>query len=177
MKASSQDNIRHTNKRHGCPDEHPLGDRGQIILLFVFLVIWGIDSFVLGWTTMLAAAVPLTVRLGLAGFIFILAVYFVQTGHRVISDPSFGDKGLKKDGPFARLRHPLYGGSILFYLSLVISTMSLAAFVIWSAIVVFYDIIAAYEERLLVKKYGDEYRAYQQKVPRWVPRLHPARFN
>ena len=173
---SKADNVR-KNGRHGCPDEHPYGDRGQIVLLFVFLVVWGLDSFVLGWTTMLAGAIPLAVRLGLAGLVLLMAVYFVQTGHRVISDPSFGDNGLVKNGAFARLRHPLYGGSILFYLGLVIFTMSLAAFVIWLAVVVFYNVIAAYEERLLIKKYGDDYRAYQRKVPRWVPRLRPAQFN
>ncbi len=171
------DNKRRKHTQHGCHGEHPFGDRGQVILLFVFLIIWGIDSFILGWTTMLAGAIPLAVRLGLAGLIFIVAGYFVQTGHQLISNPSFGDKGLIKKGAFARLRHPLYGGSILFYLSLLISTLSLAAFAIWCAIVIFYDIIAAYEERLLVEKYGDEYRAYQRKVPRWVPRLRPAQFD
>ena len=168
MKDSSQDDKRRRNKRHVCAGEHPIGDRGQIIFLFVFLVIWGLDSFILRWTTMLAAVVPLPVRLGLAGLIFILAGYFVQTGHQLIADPSFSDKGLKKDGPFARLRHPLYGGTILFYLSLVLSTLSLAAFAVWCGIAVFYNFIAAYEERLLVEKYGDEYHAYKQKVSRWV---------
>ncbi len=177
MKASSQDDKRQKNKRHGCHGEHPFGDRGQVILLFVFLVVWGLDSFFLKWTTILADVVPLAVRLGLAVLIFILANYFVQTGHRVISDPSFRGKRLKKDEAFARLRHPLYGGSILFYLSLLISTLSLAAFAIWCAIVVFYNVIAAYEERLLVEKFGDEYLQYQQKVPRWLPRLRRSRVN
>lgn len=126
---------------------------------------------------MLAEIVALAVRLGLAALIFVLAGYLAQTGHRVISDPSFRGKRLKKDEAFARLRHPLYAGSILFYLSLMVSTMSLAATAICCAIVVFYNIIAAYEERLLVEKFGDEYCAYQRKVPRWVPRLRPARFN
>ncbi len=177
MKDSNQDQGRRQDKRQRFPGEHPYGDRGQVILLCVFLAIWVIDSFLLKWTTKLAAVAPLAVRLGLAGFILILALYFVQTGHRVISDPSFRDKGLVKNGAFARLRHPLYGGSILFYLSLVISTLSLVAFAIWCLIVVFYNIIAGYEERLLVEKYGDEYREYQQRVPRWFPRLRPAKFR
>jgi protein-S-isoprenylcysteine O-methyltransferase Ste14 len=176
MKASNKDDQRQKNKRPGCPGEHPYGDRGQILFLFVFLVIWGFDSFIFRWTTMLAAVVPLSVRLGFAGLIFVLAICLVQTGHRFISDPSFSDKGLKKDGIFARLRHPLYGGSILFYLSLVFSTLSLAAFAVWWAIAVFYNVIAAYEERLLLEKYGAEYREYQRKVPRWFPRPRPARF-
>jgi protein-S-isoprenylcysteine O-methyltransferase Ste14 len=177
MEVSNKADNQRTNRRHGCPDEHPYGDRGQIVFLFVFLVVWGLDSFILKWTTMLADAIPLSVRLGLAGLVFILAIFFVQMGHRAISDPSFGDKGLIKNGAFARLRHPLYGGSILFYLSLALSTLSLAAFAIWCAIGVFYNIIAAYEERLLLEKYGDEYREYQHKVPRWFPRLRPARFG
>ena len=152
MKASNQDQGRRQGKRRRFPGEHPCGDRGQVILLFVFLVLWGFDSFVLQWTTLPAAVVPVAVRLGLAGIILILAVYFVQAGHRVISDPCFGDNGLKKDGPFARLRHPLDGGSILIYLALVLSTLSLAAFAVWCVIAVFYNVIAAYEERLLVKK-------------------------
>ncbi|HUU38843.1 MAG TPA: isoprenylcysteine carboxylmethyltransferase family protein [Candidatus Desulfaltia sp.] len=176
MVASNKANKRQKSRRHGCPGEHPYGDRGQIICLFIFLLIWILDSFFFPWTTMLAAAVPLSVRLPLAGIIFALGITLVQTGHRVISDPSFGDKGLIKDGAFARLRHPLYGGSLLFYLSLVLSTLSLAAFAAWCAIAVFYNLIAAYEERLLLEKYGDEYREYQQKVPRWSPRLRPARF-
>lgn len=176
MIAASKVGKQQKNKPHGCPDEHPFGDRGQLICLVVFLLIWGLDSFVFRWTTMLAAGVPLSVRLPLAGIIFALGITLVQTGHRVISDPSFGDKGVIKDGAFARLRHPLYGGSLLFYLSLVLSTLSLAAFAAWCAIAVFYNLIAAYEERLLLEKYGDEYREYQQKVPRWSPRLRPARF-
>jgi protein-S-isoprenylcysteine O-methyltransferase Ste14 len=175
MNASNTAAKRAQSKRHGCPDEHPYGDRGQIILLFIFLVIWVLDSFIFKWTTMLAAAVPLAVRLPLAGIVFALAITLVQTGHRVISDPSFGDKGLVKEGAFARLRHPLYGGSFLFYLSFVMSTLSLAAFAVWCVIIIFYNIIAAYEERLLLEKYGDEYREYQQQVPRWFLRLRPAR--
>jgi protein-S-isoprenylcysteine O-methyltransferase Ste14 len=177
MKATDKADEGQKKRRHGCPDEHPMGDRGQIVLLSVFLVIWALDSFLFKWTTMLAAGVPLAVHLGLAGLVFILAGYLVQTGHRVISDPSFGDKGLRRDESFARLRHPLYGGSILFYLSLVISTLSVAAFAVWCVIFIFYNIIAAYEERLLVEKYGDEYREYRQKVPRWIPRFRPARFS
>jgi protein-S-isoprenylcysteine O-methyltransferase Ste14 len=177
MKVPNKAGKRQESKQHGCPDEHPYGDRVQVVLLFVFLVIWVLDSFFLKWTTTLAAVVPLVVRLGLAGIIFALAITLVQTGHRIISDPSFSDKGVIKDGAFARIRHPLYGGSIFLYLSLVFSTLSLAALAIWIVIAVFYNIIAAYEERLLLEKYGDEYREYQRKVPRWLPRLQPARFS
>jgi protein-S-isoprenylcysteine O-methyltransferase Ste14 len=33
--------------------------------------------------------------------------------------------------------------------------------------------VRTYEEPLLTAQYGDQYRAYQQAVPGWLPRLRP----
>jgi len=177
MVASNNPDKGQVDRRAGCPGEHPYGDVGQIACLVVFLLIWGLDSFVFKGTTMLATVVPLSVRLAAAGLAFVLAVYFVEKGHRVISDDSSGAHGLVKEGAFARVRHPLYGGSLLFYLSLFFSTISLAALAVWYLTAVFHNVIATYEERLLLEEYGDEYRRYQQNVPRWLPRPRPARLS
>jgi protein-S-isoprenylcysteine O-methyltransferase Ste14 len=155
--------------------EHPYGDKGQMVCLAVFLIVWSLDSFVFKTTTILTDSIPLTIRLTAGGLVFILAAYFIEKGHRIISHDALSDKGLVKDGAFARLRHPLYGGSLLFYLSLFLATFSLAALVVWCLVAVFYNAIAGYEEKLLLEKYGDEYREYQREVPRWLPRLRPAR--
>jgi len=176
MKASDRGEKRSRFRGERSNGEHPYGDRGQIVFLVVFLVVWGLDSFVFKGTTTLAVIIPLPIRLTAAGLVMALAVYLVEKGHRVISDGSFGSTGLVKEGAFSRLRHPLYGGSLLFYLSLFLATLSLAALAVWSLMAVFYNVIAAHEERQLLERFGDEYRQYQHKVPRWVPRLRPARF-
>ncbi|OGD37938.1 MAG: hypothetical protein A2V45_06410 [Candidatus Aminicenantes bacterium RBG_19FT_COMBO_58_17] len=176
MKASDRGEKRSRFQGGRSDGEHPHGDRGQIAFFVIFLIVWALDSFVFHGTTMLAAVVPLSVRLTAAGLTFLLTVYLVEKGHRVISDDSFGDKELIKDGVFARLRHPLYGGSLLFYLSLFLATLSLAALAVWCLMAVFYNVIAAYEERLLLEKFGDEYLEYQHKVPRWFPRIRSAKF-
>ncbi len=41
------------------PGEHPLGDKGQIFLLIVFMLVWVLDSFFLKFSIILAAHVPL----------------------------------------------------------------------------------------------------------------------
>jgi protein-S-isoprenylcysteine O-methyltransferase Ste14 len=156
--------------------EHPSGDRGQIVCLVVFLLIWALDSFVFKLTTVLVPLFPLSLRLTASALAFILAVYFTRNGHRAVPEESLGAKCLLKDGAFARVRHPLYSGSLLFYMGLFLSTLSLAALAAWCIIGFFYNFIATYEERLLLAKYGREYREYQQKVPKWVPRLRPAKF-
>jgi len=35
--------------------------------------------------------------------------------------------------------------------------------------------VVLYEEPKLVKLFGDEYAAYRAAVPRWIPRVTPAR--
>ncbi len=176
MKASDRDDKRSRFRGERSDGEHPYGDRGQVVCLILFVLTWALDSFVFKRTTILADAIPLPIRLTAAGLVMALAVYLVEKGHRVISDDSFGSTGLVKEGAFSRLRHPLYSGSLLFYLSLFLATLSLAALAVWCLMAVFYNVIAAYEERLLLEKFGDEYLEYQHKVPRWFPRIRSAKF-
>ena len=176
MKAPAMSEKRSRSEGERSDGEHPYGDRGQVVCLILFVLTWALDSFVFKRTTMPAGVIPLSVRLAAAGLVFALAICLVEKGHRIISDDSLGDQGLVKEGAFARLRHPLYGGSLLFYLSLFLATLSLAALAVWCLMAVFYNVIAGYEERLLLAKYGQEYRDYRQKVPRWFPRIRPAKF-
>jgi protein-S-isoprenylcysteine O-methyltransferase Ste14 len=166
-------------ERHGLgrDGEHPRGDLGQIILLAVFLTVWILDSFVFGFSTVPARAVPLAVRLAAAGLLFIASAGLAQKGHMVISEESLRRSRLVKDGIFARVRHPLYLAALLFYVSLAVSTASLIGMALFGGVFAFYNFIAAYEERILLDKYGDEYREYRRRVPKWIPRLRPAGFD
>jgi protein-S-isoprenylcysteine O-methyltransferase Ste14 len=40
-----------------------------------------------------------------------------------------------------------------------------------------YTPMVKYEEEELEKVFGQEYLEYKEKVPRWLPRLTPAKFN
>jgi protein-S-isoprenylcysteine O-methyltransferase Ste14 len=177
MNSTSMERADHQFKRDIASGEHPKGDLGQVICLAAFLVLWILDSFVFRVSTFLAGFVPLPVRLAIAGLVCILAVYLIRAAHDVISDESFRDRRLIRTGVFARLRHPLYGGSLLFYLSLVFTTSSLLSLAALGGIFVFYDFIASYEETLLEREYGTEYQDYRKRVPKWLPRLKKARFD
>jgi len=168
---------RSTRPGLGREGEHPWGDLGQLILLAVFLAAWILDSFVFGFSTLRAPAIPLVIRLGIAGFLFPGALALAHKGHLVVSDEVRRQGRLVREGPFARVRHPLYLAAILFYVSLVISTLSLASAALLGGIAAFYDVIATYEERSLMRKHGDAYRVYKQKVPKWIPRLRAAEFE
>ncbi len=168
---SSSDKKRHLAGmgRHG---EHPYGDMGQLILLLGFLVIWILDSFVFRYSTMLSPHVPIYLRLIFAGLILVLSVYLVRSGHRAIEDEVLSSPRLLIDGAFSRVRHPLYLASLLFYVLLILITLSLISLMAFIGTFIFYNFIAAYEEKFLEQKFGQDYLIYKKSTPKWIPRLN-----
>ena len=78
---------------------------------------------------------------------------------------------LLDQGIYARLRHPRYVFVILSVFALALFTNYLAVYLLCPlAGVVLYG-ITLMEERELVERFGQAYRQYQQRVPRFVPRM------
>ena len=148
--------------------EHPLGDAGQLILFGLFLVIWILDSFILHRSTFLADRIPLVIRLIILGAALAAAFYLFKSGHVVVSGEQ-RPTTVVSSGAFRYVRHPLYLGSILIYFGFTVSTASLFCLGLLVVIVVFYNFIAGYEEKLLEVKFGEAYVAYQKNTGRWVP--------
>jgi protein-S-isoprenylcysteine O-methyltransferase Ste14 len=150
--------------------EHPAGDAGQAILLGLFAAVWAADSFFLRVSTALAAHVPLAVRVSAAALVMAIALYLVRAGHAVMHHGA-RRRAVVTSGAFRYVRHPIYLGSLLFYLALSLATLSLLSCALLVGIFLFYDYIARYEERVLVDRFGEEYRLYRDRTGRWVPRL------
>jgi protein-S-isoprenylcysteine O-methyltransferase Ste14 len=74
-------------------------------------------------------------------------------------------------GAFRHVRHPLYLASILSYLGLSVSTISLFSLALFVVIFVFYNYIASYEEKLLDKRFGEGYTRYKERTGKWLPRI------
>ncbi|MFH1143301.1 MAG: isoprenylcysteine carboxylmethyltransferase family protein [Candidatus Eisenbacteria bacterium] len=156
----------HTESR-----EHPLGHAGQSILLGLFLFVWAVDSFFLQISTILAGHLPLPGRLAVAVVIVVLAVPLARSGHAVAGHHRKTDH-VVQTGAFRIVRHPLYLASLLGCLAFTVSTASLFALGVLIGMFLFYDHIAAYEERLLEADFGDAYRDYKRRTGKWVPRLN-----
>ena len=148
--------------------EHPFGDAGQLILLVLFQILWIVDSFFLRTSTFLSDAIPLYIRLLFLGLALVTAAYLSMSGHDKICREQRGTK-VVSNGAFRYVRHPLYSACLLFYLGLAVSTTSIFSLALFVVIFVFYNYIATYEERLLDKKFGEEYRKYKRRTGKWVP--------
>jgi protein-S-isoprenylcysteine O-methyltransferase Ste14 len=160
-------NRRTTKEKEG---EHPLGDAGQLLSLGLFLIIWVGDSFFLRISTFLADYVPLYIRLALLAMAVLTAVYLGWSGHVVVSREHRPSRMLS-NGVFRYVRHPLYLASILSYLGLAVSTLSLLSLAFFVIIFLFHNCIATYEERFLVQEYGEDYERYKKRTGKWIPRI------
>jgi steroid 5-alpha reductase family enzyme len=74
-------------------------------------------------------------------------------------------------GPYAVTRNPMYLGHLIFLGALVAITRSPVATAVLTALVPWFDDRAAHDEQRLTARFGDEYTAYRDRVPRWMPRV------
>lgn len=162
------------NDRPDLVGEHPRGDLGQIILFVIFMAVWIVDSFFLNQTDFISKHISLIIRIPLAIIILGVSGYIAFAGHRILFEEERDSPVVITHGVFSRVRHPLYFSVILFYLAFVMATCSIAATVVWVISIFYYNFIASYEEELLVRHLGQEYIAYREEVPRWLPRILPS---
>ena len=167
---------RHTDRetlrnRDDLIGEHKLGDAGQIILACLFLATWIADSFFFKYTTVLNQYMPLSVKIPLGIVLFILSGYLARKGMSIVFGEERQKPGVIRNSVFGVVRHPIYLSEILLYLGFLMLSTSLAAALIWIIAIGFLHYISRYEEKLLLERFGDEYRQYMKEVPMWIPRL------
>jgi protein-S-isoprenylcysteine O-methyltransferase Ste14 len=78
---------------------------------------------------------------------------------------------LVTDGVYARTRNPMYLGHLLFLTGLALLTRSPLAVGLLGALGPWYGTRVAADERRLREAFGEEYAAYCERVPRWLPGL------
>jgi protein-S-isoprenylcysteine O-methyltransferase Ste14 len=101
---------------------------------------------------------------GLPIFALSLVMYVVTT-ISIANTPA--DEPVTK-GVYRISRHPVYFSGFLMYVGIGIACASwvlLLCAVLW---IVFWQIAVPAEERFLLEKYGDAYREYMKRTPRWI---------
>ncbi len=81
---------------------------------------------------------------------------------------------LVQHGPYRWIRHPLYtvGTLLLFALGLILTSWLVLLFAL-VAFVVFRFVVVPIEERQLIAKFGEDYRAYRRHTGAMLPRVLP----
>jgi len=74
-------------------------------------------------------------------------------------------------GVYSRVRHPQYFGFILVMFGFLVQWPTLLTLAMFPVLVFMYVGLARVEEREAIREFGDQYRAYMEDVPAFIPRL------
>ena len=78
---------------------------------------------------------------------------------------------LTTTGPYALVRNPIYIGNTLLAAGVVLllrAPLIVPLTLLWCAGL--YSLVVRREELVLIERYGEPYREYRRRVPRWLPR-------
>lgn len=136
---------------------------GQVVLIVALVLIPGSDDWPApAWVR---AAGTFTVVVGLA----IVVVASLKLGSALTPTPVPNGRGeMASDGLYSLVRHPIYSGVITIVVGLVIGSASFVALALGIAIIGFFNIKAAWEERQLTRHFSG-YGQYVADTPRFIP--------
>ena len=81
---------------------------------------------------------------------------------------------LVTSGVYAHTRNPMYLGHLVFLSGLTLLTRSPVATAVTAVLTPWFDERARADERRLTELFGEPYREYAGRVPRWLPRPRDA---
>ena len=76
--------------------------------------------------------------------------------------------GLSTTGMYAIIRHPIYSGTIILYFGLVLFQESIIPLMYFPISIVLYFLMTVFEEKDLIRSFGDEYIEYKKKVKKRI---------
>ncbi len=137
------------------------------ILLLVPAIIIALAGATLA-PTPVAATAAAVLAAGLALFLWCVAD-FIARG-RGTPDPNRPPERLVVAGPFRFVRNPMYVALLVILLGETILFLQ-PWLLAWAAVVflAFHLRVLIYEEPTLARTFGDDWRAYRARTPRWLP--------
>lgn len=163
-----------SKRRVGLGVEHPYCDTIQLVMVILFFVVWGLDVlgyFVFNISTILAGLLsfPLLVFPAILSIGF--GIYLASKSHEAVFGEAKTHPKLIDSGVYSKVRHPMYLGILMLCLGFLFIMFSLLSLGIWAIFFVFYDRMATFEEKDLIRKLGDQYVDYQKRVGKWFLKL------
>jgi protein-S-isoprenylcysteine O-methyltransferase Ste14 len=143
------------------PNTPPLNEtekKLERILLLVFLAFIIISFFS-----------PL--KLGTAWLYIGLIVYVFGFIFSIVAGTTLSNTPLERPatkGLYRFSRNPIYLGTYLIFIGIGVACTSWLILLLLAVGIVLQDILIASEERWCLEKYGDSYREYMNRTPKWI---------
>ena len=147
---------------------------GFPLTVYLMVRFFGLDRAHLDanlWSTLLDVG-PLGMMLSMvAGYVLLfIGIGLFAQGWRELYRAR-KEKRLATDGLYALVRHPQYTGLFVgLFGEGIVHWPTVFSVALFPVIVLVYVLLARSEEKRVLAEFGDEYRAYQERVPMFLPR-------
>ncbi len=136
----------------------------------IFILVWMNDNL-FSISVILNRSCPFIIRSILFFIILCLGVIFIYLSRKtLLHDGELSDTLITR-GIYGRVRHPLYLGGLLIFLSFILLSISLISIALFIIMFILYNKMATYEEKILEDMFGVQYLDYKKQVPKWIPKL------
>lgn len=124
------------------------------------------------WSTLLGdTGDPHFGVLHLASYVFLgYGFYLLSSAWHVLYHAQ-RKNSLATTGPYARIRHPQYVAFVLILLGFLLQWPTLLTLLMFPVLLVMYGRLAITEEAEMRALFGEAFRLYADRTPRFVPRL------
>jgi protein-S-isoprenylcysteine O-methyltransferase Ste14 len=144
-------------------------------IMFCVMTLPGMAWLFTGWLSFGQFALPGGVRM--AGFVAgVYSIWWFYRIHRSLGDnwsPVLEircEHTLITDGPYKRVRHPMYSDMLLWLVSFVLITANwFYALSFATGLAILLSVRIPDEERLMLERFGEAYRAYMKRSKRLIP--------
>ena len=143
------------------PDKPPFNEREEKLYGISQLALWASNAY----------SIFLPLNLGTAWFHGGLVIYLFGMIFTIISGITLDKTPVDKpatEGLYRISRNPIYLGCFLIYIGTGIACASWFFLLLTTIWIVLYDILIAPEEQWCLEKYGDTYREYMNRTPKWI---------
>ena len=142
--------------------------KGKILVTIQFTCL-AVMAIVTDWLTL-----PWWVFLLLAisGFLAFWAMAVMKFGNFNIVPNPVVDGTMVSHGPYKLIRHPMYTSLLILGVGMFLKLISWQSIILLIIIIIALHITCKVEEKEMLKKFGDEYKAYISKTKMFIPYLY-----
>lgn len=102
----------------------------------------------------------------LSNVLILIGIWIISAGWERVYE---SQGAVVTDGIYRYIRHPQYTGIFIITLGFMIQWPTLATLVLWPFVIWMYVRLARREERDVLEKHPDAYRAYMERTPMFFP--------
>jgi protein-S-isoprenylcysteine O-methyltransferase Ste14 len=144
---------------------------GAIVFLFLDLYYVSLRFLIFSFPMAFFVQIAGLVILYVGSLLFAWAISFSGKYLRPSTSGVHANHKLIQDGPLGIVRHPLYVSYVLILVGLALTLTTLWPLLLALCVVIGMGPTAKAEEKHLIILFGEEYRRYQQRVGRFLPKL------